>query len=102
MQRRRKMGQKTKKSNGAGRRIEFRVEVLSAQNVSLAGSFNDWQPDAHPMDKDETGLWKRTLLLAPGQYEYRIYADGQWLNDPNNPLTCPNCFSTENNVLVVR
>jgi len=95
------MKPKRKKTNTADRSIEFRLENLSARDVSIVGDFNQWEPKAHPMRKDESGAWTQTITLSPGRYEYRIYADGQWLNDPNNPLRCQNCFGTENNVLVV-
>lgn len=95
------MGPKRKRTNTADCRIEFRLEGLSAGDVSIVGDFNKWEPKAHPMRKDESGVWTQTVTLSPGRYEYRIYADGQWVSDPKNPLMCANCFGTENNVLVV-
>jgi 1,4-alpha-glucan branching enzyme len=89
------------RTNTPDRRIEFRLRGLSARDVSIVGDFNQWERDAHPMRKDESGAWTQTVTLSPGRYEYRIYADGQFLDDPNNPLKCMNCFGTENNVLVV-
>lgn len=88
-------------SKREGRRIEFRLDVPNAQKVCLVGDFNKWNTKSHPMRKDEKGLWTKTITVSHGRYEYRFYADGQWLNDPNNPLRCENCFGTENNVLVV-
>ncbi|MDY6973201.1 MAG: glycogen-binding domain-containing protein [Thermodesulfobacteriota bacterium] len=40
-------------------------------------------------------------MLYPERYEYRFLVDGQWYNDPQNDLTCPNCFGTQNNVILV-
>jgi len=90
-----------KNSKLEGRRIEFRLEGPNAQEVCLVGDFNGWDIKAHPMRKDEKGLWTKAITVSPGRYEYRFYADGQWLNDPNNPLRCGNCFGTENSVLIV-
>jgi 1,4-alpha-glucan branching enzyme len=90
-----------KNSKLENRRIEFRLEESNALEVCLVGDFNRWDLKAHPMRKNEKGLWTKTITVSPGRYEYRFYADGQWLNDPNNPLRCENCFGTENNVLVV-
>jgi 1,4-alpha-glucan branching enzyme len=95
------MKPKRKQTNTADRSIEFRLRDLSARDVSIVGDFNKWETKAHPMRKDESGVWTQAVTVSPGRYEYRIYADGQWLNDPNNPLRCANCFGTENNVLVV-
>ena len=96
------MGIKTKKESALkGRKIEFRLEGPNTQEVCLVGDFNGWDIKAHPMRKDEKGLWTKAITVSPGRYEYRFYADGQWLNDSNNPLRCENCFGTENSVLVV-
>lgn len=95
---------RTKNDNNSkleGRRIEFRLEGPNAQEVCLVGDFNGWDLKAHPMRKNKKGLWTKTITVFHGRYEYRFYADGQWLNDPNNPLRCDNCFGTENSVLVV-
>jgi 1,4-alpha-glucan branching enzyme len=96
------MGIKTKKESALkGRKIEFRLELPNVQKVCLVGEFNGWGIKAHPMRKNEKGLWTRAITFSPGRYEYRFYADGQWLNEPHNPLRCENCFGTENSVLVV-
>ena len=96
------MGIKTKKEGALkGRKIEFRLEGPNAQEVCLVGDFNGWDIKTDPMRKNEKGIWAKTITVSPGRYEYRFYADGQWLNDPNNPLRCENCFGTENSVLVV-
>jgi 1,4-alpha-glucan branching enzyme len=92
---------KEKKRAIEGRKIEFRLELPNAEKVCLIGDFNRWDLKAHPMRKNEKGVWTKLITVSPGRYEYRFYADGQWLNDPNNPLRCENCFGTENNVLVV-
>jgi len=88
--------EKTKK-----RRVIFSLEAADAQKVILGGDFNQWNANAHPMKKDESGVWKRVLMLEPGRYEYKFLVDGQWRNDPNNDQTCANCFGTHNNVLVI-
>jgi 1,4-alpha-glucan branching enzyme len=95
------MKPKRKQTNTADRSIEFRLELSNAQEVCLIGDFNRWDLKAHPMRKNETGVWTKTISVSPGRYEYRFYADGQWLNDPSNPLRCENCFGTENSVLLV-
>lgn len=88
-----------KKSNK--RRVTFSLEAPSANEVSLGGDFNNWDPAAHPMNKDANGVWKKTLVLAPARYEYKFLVDGGWQNDPQNGQTCPNCFGTHNNVITV-
>ena len=84
------------------RRVEFRIEMPEARQVILMGDFNQWNPKIHPMRKDPDGVWRKTVMIFPGQYEYRFWVDGEWVNDPNNLKRCPNCFGSENNVIEVK
>jgi PAS domain S-box-containing protein len=86
---------------GEGRSIEFVLRMPKAQQVILMGDFNKWNPKTHPMRKDENGVWRKTVMIYPGRYEYRFWADGEWYNDPRNTLRCPNCFDSENNIIEV-
>jgi len=81
--------------------IEFVLEMPNAQKVILMGDFNQWNPKKHPMRKDKNGVWRTTVRIYPGRYEYRFWADGEWYNDPRNTLRCPNCFGSENNIIEV-
>lgn len=58
--------------------------LLNAQNVCLAGSFNDWRNNELKMKRTSTG-WELPLTLATGNYEYKFIVDGNWITDPNNP-----------------
>jgi 5'-AMP-activated protein kinase regulatory beta subunit len=73
-----------------------------AREVILVGDFNRWDPKVHPMRRDDNGVWRRTVMIQPGRYEYRYCADGQWFNDPGNAALCRNCFGSENNVIEVK
>jgi len=83
------------------RRVTFSLEAADAQKVILGGDFNKWNAEAHPMTKDKSGMWKKTLVLPPGRYEYKFLVDGEWRNDPKNEQTCPNILGTQNNVLAI-
>ena len=83
------------------RRIEFAIEMPTAQQVILMGDFNQWNPKTHPMRRDENGVWRKTVMIFPGRYEYRFWVDGEWYNDPASLERCPNCFGSENNVIEV-
>jgi 1,4-alpha-glucan branching enzyme len=87
---------KIKKQN-----VVFLVEAPEANDVFLAGDFNNWNPETLPMEKDDDGVWKRTLKLDPNLYEYKFIIDGEWKTDSQNSKTCPNCFGTENNILAI-
>ena len=83
------------------RRVTFSFEAAAAKRVILMGDFNDWDPKKHVMKNDGKGLWSKTVVLAPGKYEYKFFVDGQWQNDPNNDQMVANSFGTLNNILTV-
>ncbi len=72
-----------------------------AQDVGIAGSFNDWHPSVTPMIRLDNGKWAKELVLPPGSYEYRFVVDGEWVDDPAATELIPNSFGTANAVLVV-
>lgn len=80
-------------------RIEFHAE--QAQQVSLAGTFNEWRPDVSPMLAVGGGRWVKELMLSPGRYEYRLVVDGRWICDPAAAEKVPNPFDGDNAVLIV-
>jgi len=83
------------------KRATFTFLAPEAQSVQLAGDFNSWDTNTHPLKKASNGLWKRTLNLSPGRYEYRFLVDGQWHNDPQCESYNPNPFGEENCVITL-
>jgi 1,4-alpha-glucan branching enzyme len=83
------------------RRIEFQYEDSKAKQVFLVGDFNQWNQKSHPMKKSEDGMWKRSMIIPPGRYEYKFLADGFWKEDNRNQNRCSNEFGTYNCVLDV-
>ncbi len=89
----------TKKSQPIAMGLGFNLpDVASAY---IAGTFNDWNPTATPLQHDGNGSWKATVLLPPGRYEYRLVADGQWINAPGLHAVVENPFGSRNTVLTV-
>lgn len=84
------------------RRIEFKFEDNGAKKVFLAGDFNQWDQKSHPMKKSAGGVWKRSILVIPGRYEYKFLVDGDWKEDDFNHHRCTNNFGTYNCILDVR
>jgi 1,4-alpha-glucan branching enzyme len=95
------MAKTSPKKKSSRRRVTFSLEAPTANEVSLGGDFNNWDPSAHSMKKDANGVWKKTLVLAPARYEYKFLVDGRWRNDPKNDTMYPNSFGTHNNVINV-
>ena len=89
----------TKKS--VTKKVPFEYLAPDAHDVYLAGDFNNWDVLANPMKRDKKGLWKASLTLAPGRYEYRFLADGLWENDPVGSDCVPNEFGSMNCVRIV-
>ncbi len=54
-----------------------------ANKVMLAGSFNDWNPDALSMQRTDSG-WVAGVKLKPGKYWYKFIVNGNWITDPDN------------------
>jgi CubicO group peptidase (beta-lactamase class C family) len=72
----------------------------SARLITLAGSFNNWQP-LHTLFRQEAGVWRCTLQLPTGKYLYKIIVDGNWQTDPGNPKTETDSSGNTNSLLLV-
>jgi 1,4-alpha-glucan branching enzyme len=82
-------------------KVEFEYKAPGARSVLLAGDFTGWQEAPLEMKKSKSGVWKKSISLPPGKYEYRLLVDGEWQNDPNCPNRHPNQFGGENCVCIV-
>jgi 1,4-alpha-glucan branching enzyme len=81
--------------------IVIEADFPDADSVSLAGTFNNWDPNANPMQKGDNGLWRTTVELTPGTYQYKFVVDGTWVEDPSNPETVDDGYGGVNSVLTV-
>ncbi|MBP7050761.1 MAG: AAA family ATPase [Phycisphaerae bacterium] len=74
-----------------------------AQNVQIAGDFNNWQPAGTPMQRvGDSGVWQAKVRLPNGMYRYRLVVDGQWQQDPYNERSEMNPYGDYNSVLEVK
>jgi hypothetical protein len=81
--------------------VHFEFTHPTATRVCVAGTFNQWQPDAKPLHISGEGRWVRETALTPGIYEYCLVVDGQWIPDPLVRDTVPNPFGGRNSILRV-
>jgi 1,4-alpha-glucan branching enzyme len=81
--------------------VRFEFTHRTAVTVCIAGTFDDWRPEARPMHPIGDGRWFEEMALVPGTYEYRLVVDGQWMPDPLASETVPNPFGGRNSVLTV-
>ncbi len=80
---------------------EFSLMAPDAQEIFLAGDFNDWETSMYAMRKFKNGKCTKKLKLKPGRYEYQFVVDGYWCVDPANPNRKANSFGSENSVIEV-
>jgi hypothetical protein len=80
--------------------VRFVLFAPDAQQVSLAGTFNQWDPAATPLVRTGTpGVWSATLTLPAGQHQYAFVVDGaRWVADPGAPAV-DDGFGRRNSVL---
>ncbi|KAB2845763.1 MAG: hypothetical protein F9K45_03270, partial [Melioribacteraceae bacterium] len=64
-------------------KITFKITDSKAKKISVAGSFNNWNPAANPLIKKDS-TWKTDIYLDPGYYYYKLVVDSNWIPDPSN------------------
>src|SRR2546423_641126 len=62
--------------------INFYCQAPGAAAVFIVGDFNDWNPTAHPMEKQYDGNWFAQLQLNHGHHLYLFLIDGKPALDP--------------------
>jgi 1,4-alpha-glucan branching enzyme len=87
----------------AAQLVPFRFEFTdkAAHAVCVAGSFNDWKPEAKTLHGDGSGKWWKETPLKPGTYEYCFVVDGKWIPDPAAKESIANPFGGTNSVLKI-
>ncbi len=86
---------------GELQRVRFGYFQSEANEVFLVGSFNNWNPRAHPLRRDDFGDWSLELWLPRGEHHYRLLVDGEWRDDPAAQQTAMNPFGGFDAVVVV-
>jgi chromosome partitioning protein len=83
------------------RRVVLSYHHFMGQELQIAGDFNDWIPDYRVETRTFNGTVQKVLKIPPGAYQYRVIIDGQWQEDPVNPVRVPNDMGGTNSVLRV-
>ncbi len=65
-------------------KTRFLYHSETANNVSVAGTFNNWTGGRDTLHYDGKGNWITDLELKPGYYQYKLVVDGVWIPDPGN------------------
>lgn len=84
------------------RGLSFSLVAPDARAVSIAGTFNRWDPNSHPLSGPaRNGRWTINVVLPPGRYEYLFVINGDsWVLDPSAP-SVDNGLGERNSVVTV-
>ncbi|MCM8800833.1 MAG: AAA family ATPase [Candidatus Omnitrophica bacterium] len=82
--------------------ISFSLFAPEANEVYLAGDFNNWKIDKDARMQQINGTWIKKLRLKAGIYHYRFVIDGRWVEDPNNSLKESNPYGGFNSLIEVK
>ena len=91
------------------KQVEISCNASKAKTVFVAGTFNDWKPDATPLHNHlPNSKWAVTLPLPVGRHEYKFVVDGEWCCEPGihdehrgSPECVANELGTMNRILEV-
>jgi hypothetical protein len=71
--------------DAVSRTVRFRLEAPPGRSVSVAGTFNNWDPFMYELREERRGVYSLTLPLSAGVHRYAFYVDGERTLDPGNP-----------------
>ncbi len=82
--------------------VVLRYYDPQAREVKIAGDFSGWVPiDNIMIQQKGEKIWRGTVKLKPGTYQYKFVVDGEWKTDPYNPEVVTGELGVSNSLLVV-
>lgn len=96
-----KMRSAAKTAGTPRKRATFSIDAPHAREVSVAGTFNGWDPARDFLKRKGEGDWVLVKYLSPGAHEYRFVVDGIWTTDPLCATRCRNIYGGENSVIEI-
>ena len=84
-----------------GERLYF--DDTAGMEVSVAGSFNNWNPFLQPLDEDtdRPGSYRLLIPLPAGRHEYYFVVNGRKVLDPHNTIVAANRVGRRASILMV-
>jgi 1,4-alpha-glucan branching enzyme len=95
---------KTYSKTGNVCRVTFKLPVeVVAETAVVAGDFNAWSTESHPMKTLKDGSFSVTISLTPGKaYRFRYLLDNErWENDWEADAYLPNSYGEDDSVVEV-
>ncbi|MDD2964415.1 MAG: glycogen-binding domain-containing protein [Bacteroidales bacterium] len=71
-----------------------------ARRVTLAASFNGWNPRSPRMNKTDEG-WELDLWVREGTHAYKYVVDGEWMADPGAKVNRPDGAGNANSFMSI-
>lgn len=82
--------------------VQFLYVAPEADQVAVAGDFNEWSEDGFLLDDpDGDGVWTGQLPLESGLHKYMFVVDGQWVTDPTADRYIDDGFGNRNALITV-
>lgn len=63
----------------------FRFRAVPGETITVAGSFNNWDPFMYELNEESPGNYLLTLPLPAGIHRYVFIHNGNRILDPDNP-----------------
>ena len=86
------------KPSSKKRLVRFTLVNRRADDVRIAGDFNDWNQTSHPLECHQGDTWTIDIPLDAGSHEYLFLVDGSWETDPTTD-SVRNPFGGRNSVV---
>jgi len=65
--------------------VHFYYESAPGESVTVAGSFNSWDPFMYELREESPGRYALSMQLPPGTYRYAFFHRGERVLDERNP-----------------
>lgn len=87
----------------SGRVVQFVFVAPTARSVTLVGDFNQWNPEATPLEAGPTrSVWTVRVRLPDGRHRYAfVVDDSTWAADPGAPPAGGDDFGVPSSVVTV-
>jgi 1,4-alpha-glucan branching enzyme len=84
--------------------VRFTLVDRNAKTVAVAGSFNQWSTNAHPMARGQTGgVWSVVVPLPSGEHRFSFVLDGdRWVVPPMADAYVDDGFGSRDGVVFVK
>ena len=82
-------------------KVTFSILAEEAKEVSVVGSFNEWDAKVAPLKKLKNGTFKGTVNLdKDSSYEFKYIVDGAYVNDDAADAYAWNDFASADNGVI--